>query len=300
VTPTRDPRIGALAAAGAFGLWGLTPLYFKALEAVPALEIIAHRVLWSVPLLALMLNFGGGWGRLAALRRSPRLIATLALTMLLVTGNWLVYVWAVNAGRVLESSLGYFIVPLVSVALGALVLGERLSWPQRLAVALALAGVVNQVLQLGALPWVSLTLALTFGLYGLLRKRLPLDSVSALMVEVLLATPAAAIYLGWLAQRGETGFGRFGTGVDLLLAAAGVVTVVPLLLFTIGARRLTLSTLGFLQYLAPSLMFLLGVFLYGEPFTASQLLTFGLIWLGLALYSADLLRRRGASPSSPG
>jgi chloramphenicol-sensitive protein RarD len=296
----RDARIGALSAAGAFGLWGLTPLYFKALGSVPALEIIAHRVLWSVPLLALLLFFGGGWRRLAALRRSPRLIGTLALSATLVTGNWLVYVWAVNAGRVLETSLGYFIVPLVSVALGALVLGERLSGPQRAAVGLALAGVANQVLQLGALPWVSLTLALTFGLYGLLRKRLPLDSVSALMAEVLLATPAALIYLAWLVRHGETGFGRFGIATDLLLASAGVVTVVPLLLFSIGAHRLTLSTLGFLQYLAPSLMFLLGVFLYGEAFTASQLLTFGLIWAGLALYSLDLLRRRGVTPSSPG
>lgn len=298
MTTPRDARIGALAAAGAFGLWGLTPLYFKALGAVPALEIIAHRILWSVPLLALMLSFGGGWSRLAGLRKAPRLVATLALSAALVTGNWLVYVWAVNAGRVLETSLGYFIVPLVSVALGAAVLGERLSGPQRVAVGLALAGVTNQVWQVGTLPWVSLTLALTFGLYGLLRKRLPLDGVSALMAEVLLASPAAVVYLAWLAGSGATAFGRSGLGTDLLLAAAGVVTVVPLLLFAIGARRLTLSTLGFLQYLAPSIMFLLGVFLYGEPFTASQLLTFGLIWAGLALYSLDLLRRH--TPSSGG
>lgn len=300
MTAPREARIGALSASAAFGLWGLTPIYFKALGTVPALEIIAHRVLWSVPLLALMLALGGGFGRLAALRQTPRLLATLSLSTALVTANWLVYVWAVNAGRVLETSLGYFIVPLVSVALGALVLGERLSMVQRVAVGLALAGVANQVLQLGALPWVSLSLALTFGLYGLLRKRLPLDAVSALLVEVLLAAPAALIYLAWLAHGGTLHFGHFGLAGDLLLAASGVVTVVPLLLFAVGARRLTLSTLGFLQYLAPSLMFVLGVFAYGEPLRASQLVTFGLIWLGLALYTADLWRRLGGAGASPG
>jgi chloramphenicol-sensitive protein RarD len=299
VTTPREARLGALSAIGAFGLWGLTPLYFKAMGAVPAGEIIAHRVLWSVPLLAAMLALGGGWRGLTSVWRTPRLLATLALSASLVTGNWLVYVWAVNAGRVLESSLGYFIVPLVSVALGALVLRERLSLAQRIAVGLALAGVANQVIQIGTLPWVSLTLASTFGIYGLLRKRLPLESVSALLVEVLLASPAALIYMAWLGQRDALSFGRLGITTDLLLVAAGVVTVVPLLLFTFAARRLTLSTLGFLQYLAPSLMFVLGVFLYGETLSASQMLTFGLIWLGLALYTAELWRRRGHAPSAP-
>lgn len=293
----RETRLGAVSAMAAFILWGLTPIYFKALSGVPALEIIAHRVLWALLLLAGAVLATGGLQRLGALRRTPGIVGLLALTSSLVTTNWLIYVWAVNDGRVLETSLGYFINPLVNVLLGGLVLHERLRPAQRIAVGLAAAGVANQVLLQGALPWVSLVLAATFGIYALLRKRLPLDAISALFVEILIATPVALTYLAWAAGRGTLHFGHHGAVTDMLLAAAGIVTVVPLLLFAIGARRLTLSTLGLVQYLAPSITFLLGVLVYHETFDASRVVTFALIWIGLAIYSVDLWRAlRGIEP----
>lgn len=289
--PSRaEPGAAAASAILAFLIWGAVPLYFKQLAAVPATEIVAHRVLWSVPfILALLL----ATRRLAGLRlhaANPRLLGMLALSAALMIGNWLTFVWAVNADRVIEASLGYFINPLVSMCLGYLVLGERLRPVQVAAVALAVAGVANQVWQLGALPWVSLLLAFSFAFYGLLRKRLPVDAVSGLFIETLLAAPAALAYLAWAAAHGPLAFGRHGWGLDALLAAAGPVTAVPLMLFAAGARHLSLSALGFLQFIAPTLTFLLAVLVFREPLGSGQLITFMLIWSGLGLYTADALR----------
>lgn len=281
---------GVVAAVSAYVFWGVAPVYFKALGSVGAGEIIAHRILWSVVLLAAVLLLLRQRAGLDALRARPRLFLWLSATTLLVTSNWLVYVWAINAERVLEASLGYFINPLVSVLLAALLLKERLRGPQRVAFALAALGVLNQIVQVGTLPWISLFLAVTFALYGFLRKRLAIDPVSGLLVETLLAAPFALLYLGSLAGDGTLAFGHQGLTVDALLVAAGAVTSLPLVLFAYGAQRLRLTTMGFLQYLAPTLMFLLGVLVYGEALDSGRLVTFVFIWTGLVIYSFDLLR----------
>ena len=282
---------GVLAAVFAYVFWGIAPVYFKALGSVGAGEIIAHRILWSVLLLAVVLLLMRRRAGVDALRGNPRLLLWLAGTTVLVTSNWLVYVWAVNAGRVLEASLGYFINPLVSVLLAALLLKERLRRPQQVAFVLATLGVLNQIVQVGALPWISLFLAVTFALYGFLRKRLAIDPVSGLLVETLLAAPFALLYLHRLGADGSLAFGQQGLAVDVLLVAAGAVTSLPLVLFTYGAQRLRLTTMGFLQYLAPTLMFLLGALVYGEPLDAGRLMTFVLIWGGLLIYTWDVVRQ---------
>jgi chloramphenicol-sensitive protein RarD len=284
-------RRGVFAAMGAYIIWGLVPIYFKALAHVGAGEIVAQRVLWSLFLMAGILLLRRDLAGIAALRAEPRRILGLVLSTLCITGNWLVFVWAVNAGRVLETSLGYYINPLVTMLLAMLFLGERLRPVQWVALGLAAAGVANQLWQLGALPWVSLVLAATFACYTLLRKLIAIDAFNGLFFETLFAAPLAAIYLLSVGQGGELAFGRFGTGTDLLLVAAGVVTAVPLVLFAYGARRVSLATMGFLQYIAPSLTFLQAVLIYDEPFGSAQLLTFALIWAGLVLYSADAWRR---------
>jgi chloramphenicol-sensitive protein RarD len=287
-------RRGALAAIGAYLVWGLVPIYFKALAHVDAGEIVAQRVVWTLALMAMVLLLRRDCAGFAALRAEPRRIAGLLLSSLCITGNWLVFVWAVNAGRVLETSLGYYINPLGTMLLAMLFLGERLRGAQWLALALAVAGVANQVWQLGALPWVSLALAASFASYTLLRKQIEIDAFNGLFFETLFATPVAAWYLYSLARSGEIAFGHHGANSDVLLAAAGVVTAIPLVLFAYGARRVSLVTMGFLQYLAPSLTFLLAVFFYGEAFGAGQFLSFALIWTGLAVYSLDAWRRSRA------
>ncbi|WP_345795320.1 EamA family transporter RarD [Thauera sp. JM12B12] len=280
------------AALAAFVTWGLAPLYFRALGSVPPFEIVAHRVLWSALFLAGLLaavSSTGGYARVRAALAQPRLLALLTLTALLTSSNWLVFIWAIDAGRLLEASLGYFINPLVSVALGALFLGERLRPLQAVAVAIACAGVGWRVWQLGSLPWIPLFLAGTFGLYGLLRKRAPVDAVGGLFIETLVVAPLALGWLLWLHMHESLAFGS-GAATDWLLPLTGVITAVPLMLFAVGARRLPLATVGFLQYIAPSLNFLVAVLLFREPFDTTQLVGFALIWFALAVYSFDLLR----------
>ncbi|MCB1957164.1 MAG: EamA family transporter RarD [Rhodocyclaceae bacterium] len=295
-----ETRRAAAAMIAAFAIWGLSPLYFKAVGALPALDIVAHRVLWSVLLLAAGLMAAGRVGSLArSLRAHPALGRTLVFTGLLNTANWLVFVWAINAGRVLEASLGYFINPLVSVLLGALVLDEQLRPGQRLAVAVAACGVCLRIWQLGALPWVALFLASSFACYGLLRKRAPVDPVGGLLVETVITLPLALAWFGWQAAHQRLDWALLGE-LGPLLPAAGLVTAVPLMLFAYGARRLTLSTVGFTQYLAPSLSFALAVWVFGEPIDATRLFAFVLIWCALAIYSADLWHasRRGPAASA--
>lgn len=284
-----DPnyRRGLIYALAAFVLWGVAPAYFKLIQQVPPAEIIVHRILWSCLLMALVLGLSRrfvGWHRL---REQPRTVATLALTALLISGNWLVFVYAVNSGRMLDASLGYYINPLINVLLAVLFLGERLRPLQSAAVLLALLGVAYQVYELGRLPWIALVLAFSFGFYGLLRKRVPLDALNGLGVETALVAPLALIYFALLWQQGTLQFGHVSLRLDLLLAAAGVVTTIPLALFAAGAQRLPYTTIGFLQYLSPSIGMVLAVAFYGEHFSAGHAVTFGLIWTGLALFSLD-------------
>jgi chloramphenicol-sensitive protein RarD len=243
-----------------------------------------------VVFLVALLALGRGFAQVRATLGQPRLVARLALTAVLVASNWLTFVWAVNAGRILDTSLGYFLTPQVNVLLGFLFLHERLRRAQVVAVLLALAGVVNQIWLLGQLPWISLVLALTFGSYGLFRKQIPVDAVTGLLVETLVVAPFALGFLLYLWHAGRLGFAHQGRATDALLAGLGVVTAVPLLLFAAGARRLRLATIGFLQYLAPTMTFVLAVLVYGEPLGFARALTFVLIWAGIAVYAADSLR----------
>jgi chloramphenicol-sensitive protein RarD len=287
---SRRSAVGVGFAAAAYLTWGLFPLYFHALGGVPAPEILAYRIVCSAVFLAAVISATGRWGEALRQLRAPGTLRSLALSAVFISANWLVYVWAVNAGHVLEASLGYFVNPLVSVLLGVVFLREPLTRPQRLAVAIAAAGVIALVVRAGRFPWIALTLAMTFGLYGLIRKRVRVDATIGLLGEVSILAPLAAAYLAWL---GAAHAGHFGgdARVTLLLAASGVVTAMPLIWFALGVQRLRLSTIGLLQYLNPTVQFTIAVLVFREPFTAAHALAFGCIWLSLALYSLDALRR---------
>ena len=289
---TQASRISLAAGFGAFLTWGLIPIFFKAMAEVPPPEIVAHRVVWAALLIAVFVWVTGQGARTMGVLAHPRLLLGLAFSSGLLTLNWLVYIWAVNNDRVLETSLGYFINPLVNIALGVAFLGERLRWMQWLAVALAAVGVGIMAAGHGAPPWVPLALAVSFGLYGLMRKIMPVDPAGGLLIETLIMTPVAFGYLVWLGGAGEGAFRAGSPTLDVMLMATGVATAVPMTLFVIAARGLRLVTLGFIQYLAPSTSFVLGVFLFREPLTPALLATFAFVWAGLALYSLDLLRRR--------
>lgn len=276
-------RQGVWLAVGAYGLWGVLPVYWKALQRVPAPEILAHRIIWSLAFLLALVGARREWRTLQPGLRAKNL-QRYALAAGLLAVNWLTYIWAVNAGRIVETSLGYFINPLVSVALGVAVLRERLRRGQVLCILLAATAVVWLTAREGALPWVALVLAGSFALYGLLKKTAPLPALPGLVVETaLLAAPALAF---WAAREtaGRAAFGHAGVGITLLLLFTGVATALPLLLFAAAARRVSLTTLGLLQYLAPSLQLLLGVVAYGEPFGRDRALAFALIWTALGLY----------------
>jgi chloramphenicol-sensitive protein RarD len=289
---------GLAYAALAFVAWGLFPLYFRALATVDALEVALHRSAWSLVFVAAVLVALRRWDGIVPLLREPRRLLPFLASAVLLFGNWLLYVWAVQNGRVLEASLGYFINPLVSVALGVLVLRERLNRVQWLAVAIALAGVAWLTALLGHPPWVALALALSFGLYGLLRKTSPLGAIEGFALETLLLAPLVLPWLAWLSLQPGSGLGRGDAGLTALLVLCGPLTALPLMWFAAGARRLPLATLGLMQYLSPTLQFLVALWIFREPFDGSRLIGFVLIWLALALYSGDLLRRgRGAAPA---
>ncbi|MDP2825101.1 MAG: EamA family transporter RarD, partial [Sulfuritalea sp.] len=281
-----NTRLGVFAGLTAYLIWGLVPVFFKQIAEVPAAEIIAHRVVWAMVLMTVVIGLGRGFADARRVARMPRQLARIALASALVIINWLVFVWGVNSGHILETSLGYFILPLFNVALGVLVLKERLRPLQWLAVLLAAIGVAIEATRAGGLPWIALVLAGTFGIYGLLRKQLPLDAASGLFLETLCMTPVALAWLAWLSISGQSHFGSGAgllSGRELMLIATGPVTAIPLLLFAISARRLPLNMMGFLQYLAPSITFLLAVFVYGEPLDLSRTLAFAVIWIGLAV-----------------
>ncbi len=279
---------GLLYALAAFGFWGLVAVYFKALQHVPSMEVLAHRVFWSVPLTALLLSYSHGWSSLRTSLRSPRVLKTLFLSASLVLVNWFVFIYAIQTGRVVEASLGYYINPLVNVLLGTVFLGERLRRTQLVAVALAALGTLNMLILQGTLPWIALILASSFGLYGLLRKTVAVEPVGGLFVETALMTPLAVGYLVFLGIRTEICFGLVDTATTVLLAMTGAVTAFPLVWFTHAARRLKLSTLGLIQYLAPTLQFLLGVLAYGEPFGWTHLITFCCIWAGVGIFALEI------------
>ena len=287
-------RAGLIYGLAAYGLWGIMPLYFKLLKAVPSVDIVAHRIVWSLGVLAIFATFGGAWDQVRAAARKPRMLAMLFLTALLIGTNWLLYVYAINSGHILAGSLGYYLNPLANILLGRFILKERLNRLQWTAVAIAAVGIA--VLAAGALGtlWISLTLCFSFATYGLLRKIIHVESLAGLTIETMVLAPIA---LGWLLMGGAEGrpmFGVDGTETSLLMAA-GIVSTVPLLCFTAAARRLAYSTVGILQFIAPTLQFLLAVAIYHEPFTRAHAIAFGCIWTALALYLGAMVRDRRAS-----
>lgn len=285
-----DTLWGVIFAVAAFLIWGISPIYWKALRAVPALEIILHRIVWSFLLLVPLIIIMRRWQEFILVFKNLRTMLILLFTAIIVSGNWLLYIWAVNADHLLQASLGYYINPLVNVVLGVVFLKERLRPPQILAVILATAGVLYLTLSYGEFPWIALTLAVSFGLYGLIRKVAPVSSLVGLTVETLLLSIPALVYLFYLDRLGQGSIFRVSLKLDLMLMGCSVVTALPLLFFTLGARRLYLSTMGLLQYIAPSCMFVLAVFLFREPFENAQIVTFVLIWTALAIYSTDSVR----------
>ena len=288
-------RTGVLSAALAFLCWGLFPLYFHALNEVAPLQIMVHRVLWSLLFLAVILTARRQWKWLGELRSQPRVIGSFAISSLLLSGNWLLYIWAVNNGHVIEASLGYFINPLVNVMLGYLVLKERLRPGQWAAIALAAVGVLWLTWQAGHMPWIALMLAASFGGYGLMRKTAKLGALEGLSFETMVLFPFALAYLTWLTLHGENSFLTTTSNTTRwLLVASGPITAIPLLLFASGARKIPLSVLGLLQYIGPTIQLSLGIFLFHEAFTAARLVGFALIWSALALYAGEglLVSRR--------
>ncbi|MBD2106478.1 EamA family transporter RarD [Nodosilinea sp. FACHB-13] len=286
-----DAKTGAIYALLAYSTWGLLPIYWKLLGAASAVEVLSHRMIWSAVFLVGILLVQRRLEDLQTLLRSPRKVLVLLLTASLLTFNWGLYIYGVNSDRVVEASLGYYINPLVTVLLGFIFLKERLYRGQQVAVALAVVGVGYFIWQLGTVPWIALALAISFAFYGLLRKVVAVAPLVGLAVETLLITPLVLLFVSWLAASGQGHFGET-LPITLLFIGAGVATSMPLLWFNKAAKRLTLATLGFFQYLAPSLSLLLGVFVYGEPFTPVHVVTFGCIWTALLLYSVTALWAR--------
>ena len=289
--PHSTERIGVTAALAAYILWGLAPIYFKSIQSVAPIEVIAHRILWSIPLLAgfLLLRDGSDfWQRMRLPRRT---IFILLISGTLVAFNWLVFVWAVSNNQVLATSLGYFIGPLVNFLLGFLFLKERLTTIQTVGVLIAASGTVYLGWFLGTPPWISLILAFSFGLYGLIRKMLDVGPMVGLLWETLLLSLPALLFIVWSKQRGSLDFGSGDLQIDVLLVLAGLVTILPLIWFNVAAKNLRLMTVGFFQYIAPSLTFLLSVFVYGEAFTRGHAIAFGCIWVALGMVSTESVIR---------
>nr|WP_228550790.1 EamA family transporter RarD [Endozoicomonas sp. OPT23] len=282
----------------AFSIWGLVPIYFKLLDSVPSLEVLGHRVFWSVLLLLPLLKFTGQLSQLKTVFTNPKVLGLLMLSSILIAGNWLTFIWGVANDRILETSLGYFINPLLNIFLGYLFLSEKLSPLKMIAVGIAAFAVVLQIWLLGSIPWVAFAVAGTFGFYGLLRKHIPVAAATGLTVETILLLPATLGYFFWLYQTGDYSFSFDTPQLSLLLALAGLVTTVPLVLFNVAAKRLTLTSVGILQYLGPSISFLVGVFIFGEEVNQARIITFGLIWLALAIFTWDSYRTLKAKTST--
>ena len=271
----------------AFAVWGVLPVYWKLIRDVSPLEILAHRIIWSLVLLVFLLSIQRKWADVAKAASTPSVLRTLIITGSIIAANWLLYIWTVNTNRVVEASLGYYINPLVNILFGFIFFKDKLRKLQWAAIALAASGVLYQLLKLGELPWASLGLAFTFGTYGLLRKIVNVDSSVGLFIETLLLSVPAMLVLGYMEMHGMMFFCHTGMGTDLLLIGTGVVTSIPMVTFVYGAKRLSLVTVGILQYLSPTISFFLGIFVYGEPFSPVQLTTFACIWGALAIYTVE-------------
>ena len=279
---------GVLSAGCAFFMWGVFPLYLKTLKTIPPLEILSHRVFWSFIMLALILTMRHQWGWITSIKKNPRITAAFIASASMLAINWVVYIWSINHGRIVDASLGYFIAPLFNVLFGVM-LGERLRLWQWISVGLAATGVAWLTISAGQLPWIGLTLAFTFGLYGLLRKTASLGALEGLTLETLVMLPLSALFLLLPESGSSHAFVNAGINTSLLLIAAGPVTAIPLLLFAYGARRIPLSLVGILQYIGPTIQLLLGIYLYNEAFSSTKLIGYGLIWCALGLYSIESL-----------
>ena len=279
-------RDGVLSALIAYLLWGVFPVYFKLVQAVPPTEVLTHRIIWAVPFGALILHVRRQWPEVRQAFVAPSTLFWLALAALFISANWLIYIWAVQQAEVLQASLGYYINPLMYVLVGVIFLKERLRRAQFLSVLLAAVGVSYLTIMGGQFPWVAISLALLFTLYGVIRKQVAVGAMPGLFIETLLLFPFAMAWLGWLMLSRQAEFAAGGTSMSLLLALAGPLTVVPLLLFAIAARRLTLTVIGFMQFIAPTLQFVVGIF-YGEELTTAHLVCFTCIWAAVAIFSID-------------
>jgi chloramphenicol-sensitive protein RarD len=275
---------GILNGIGAYALWGLFPIYWKLLQQVPALQVIGHRIAWSFVLLIIVILLTKQWKEFRSAALTPKILGIYSIAAVLLSINWLVYVWGVNAGFIVETSLGYFINPLLSVLLGVVFLGERLRSAQWIPVGLAAVGVIYLTIAYGRLPWIALSLAFSFGIYGLVKKLAPLGSLYGLTLETAIVFPIALLYLLVVDFSGTGTFLHQGAGIDIFLIGTGAVTSIPLLLFASAARQIPLTVIGILQYIAPTLQFLIGVFLYHEAFDQSRLIGFSLVWLALIIF----------------
>ena len=285
----RQATAGLLYAVAAYTMWGIAPLYFKQIASVPAPDILMHRIVWSAALLALLLLGLGQFAKVKAIFRSKRLMGLLAVASVLLGGNWLLFIWAINADKMLEASLGYYINPLLNVFLARLFLNERLRTMQKAAVVLAIIGVANIIIAHGTLPWVALLLAGSFAIYGLLRKQIPVEPLPGLFMETLVLLPFAALYWVYFASA-EANMLTNEWSLNAWLMAAGVVTTLPLLAFNAATKRIMFTTLGLIQYIGPTLMFIFAVGMYDEPLEPARLVTFGFVWCGLVLFSLDSLK----------
>jgi chloramphenicol-sensitive protein RarD len=294
----RESWLGTLYALISFLIWGFLPIYWKWLGAVPPTELLAHRVLWAAAILVVAVPLLK-WRELRVAFRDPRAVLAAVLAGILLGANWFIYIWAISVDRLVQASLGYYINPLVNVLLGVAFLRERLTRAQTVALGLATAGVLVLTFSHGQFPWISIALGFSFGIYGLVKKVGRLGNVVSLFTELLLLTPVAAIYLVIIGRAGHGAFAAGNGVVTALLAGTGIVTVTPLLLFGAAARRIPLSRVGFLQYLAPTAMLLIGTLLYNEPFTRTHAVSFSLIWIALAIYTVTLIRRRQSSKPGP-
>ena len=284
-------KIGLLYGLAAYILWGVVPIYFKNVQAVPPREMLAHRIVWSAILLVVILAIAGRLKQLADVFRSRHALFLLLLSTLFIATNWYVFIYSVLTGQILQGSLGYFILPLVNVAIGTIFFGERMRLPQWVALCFATSGVLVLIFWLGMLPWIALTLAFSFSIYGILRKHAPVESTVGLTVETLLLTPISLICLIVWASAGSLAFGRINREIDVLIALSGIITSIPLICFGQAVQRLRIVTIGFLQYISPTVAFLIAVLYYDEAFPREYQLGYSLIWLGLAVFVGDALRQ---------